>query len=312
MNKLTLAIAGQVYPFATAKLNFSLEKMAHQFDAELPPQWAFDKADTVEWMLNGVVIMRGQLDSTSTITDSGRRGLKIKGRSQTANMIDSRIQVDAIYGETFLGIAQRMAKDFGLSVKSSTEKAKKVIESYQINCESPLTSLSQLAKQKNLIMIERDGAILIEEPGQYQVENIALLDGENVSSFEIDRNWTDMFYQYEVQGQFGESDKAVVTYAGANPTRKKIIMADKSQDGESCQDRAEYERNLAIAKGLTVRCQIPGIFPELTGHQLNRLILAKSKVRSFEEKLLIKTVNISVAAQSQSTDVELFRPFAER
>jgi prophage tail gpP-like protein len=121
-----------------------------------------------------------------------------------------------------------------------------------------------------------------------------------------------MFYHYEVQGAWGEDTKAIVTYGGANTSRKRVIMADKLQDDESCQDRAEYEKNLAIAKGLTVKATVPGIWQELTGQSLNRLILVKSKKETFEEKLLIKSVSVTVNDKAQSTDVELFPPFAEK
>lgn len=311
MNKLTLSIAGKETPFFSAKIGYSLERLAHTFEAEIPFE-RFDKPEKVEWRLNGKVVMSGQLDTTSTRTDSGRRGLRITGRSLAANLIDSRIKMDAQYGQSFKALVTKVAGEFGLGVVSNSEKANEVIEEFQINCESPMASLAQLAKQKNLILIERDGAILIEVPGTYQVENIALIEGENLASFEIDRNWTDLFYHYEVQGPWEEGDKAVVTYAGANPVRKRVIMADKANDGASCADRAEYEKNLAIAKGLNVKATIPGIWLELSGIALNRLVLIKSVKQSFEEKLLIKSLSISVNDKSQQTDVELFRPFAEK
>lgn len=90
-----------------------------------------------------------------------------------------------------------------------------------------------------------------------------------------------------------------------------MIIADKLQDQVSCQSRAEYERDLAIARGLTVFTKIPGLHKEITNDILNKTILVKSIERNFEERLLIKSIQLSTTPKNQFTKISLFRPFRD-
>ncbi len=308
-SKLTLKISGQVIPFFKAQINFSLEQLAHTFEATIVYQ-TINAPLPVEWLLDGKPIFYGQIDgSTENSTGSGN-ALKIVGRSQTANFIDSRIKTDAVYNQNFDGLLSGLLKGYGLTVQNNVKTKIQPITEFQLNAESPLNGISQLAKHRNLTLIERTGKVLIERPGQFQITGLALEEGLNLESISINRNWAQQFAHYEIQGGWDDA-QAVVTDPNVNPNRKCVIIADKLQDQQACQDRAEYEKNLAIAKSLTVSGVVPGIHSELTGAAINKVIAVRSTKRSFSENLLIKTVSLMVSESTQTTKIDLFRPFKE-
>lgn len=308
-SKLTLKISGQQTHFFTANINFSLEQLAHTFEATIVYQ-KITAPLPVEWLLNGQPIFDGQIDSSSeSSTDSGSV-LKIIGRSQTANFIDSRIKTDAVYNQSFDALLAGLFAAYGLTVQNNVKTEIQPITEFQLNAESPLNGISQLAKHRNLMLIERVGKVLIERPGQFQITGLALEEGLNLESIDINRNWAQQYAHYEIQGGWDDA-QAVVTDSNVNPNRKCVIIADKLQDQQACQDRAEYEKNLAIAKSLTVSSKLPGLHPELTGAAINKVIAVRSKPRSFSENLLIKGVVLEVTESQETTKVDLFRPFKE-
>lgn len=309
MADLSLTINNQPVAIYSASLVFSIEQLAHTFDCMIEP-FKIDQPYPVEFKLSNTTILVGQIDISEDSSHPEKSQIKIKGRSSTANLIDSRIKVDAIYGQTLEQLLAKIAGEFGLDVKSNVQGNLSEVPEFQINAESPLSNLAQIAKQQNLILKENNGTIEIEKPGQFEIENILLEEGKNIQNLSITRNWANQFFHYEVQGAWDNAE-AIVKYDAANANRKKVIISDKLQDQKSCQQRAEYERDLAIAKSLTVTGTIPGLHAQLTGASLNKMMQVVSPFKEFNEKLLLKTLTLSISAESESSQVEFYRPFKE-
>lgn len=307
MNNLRVEINGQPVGFSAATVNFSIEQLAHTFDLTMPYS-AITNPLPVEAFLGRTKIFSGQIDGTSINTSADKSEMRVFGRSMSANLIDSRIKMDAVYNQDFDQLLKSVVTDFGLSVKNNFTGEMPEIFEFMINGESPVNSLATIAKQQNLTIIEDVGTLIIERPGELSMKNIRLEEGLNVKDLSIERNWSAQFYHYEVQGAW-DGAEAIVTYAPANTCRKKVIIADKLQSEESCRLRAEFERDLAIAKGLIVRGTVPGLHQELTGKTINKNIEFKSKLLT--ETLLVKSISLTANASQEETRFELFRPFKE-
>lgn len=309
MAKLTLFIDGKKHPYSKATVTMSIEQLAHTFDCDITPLPITRSLD-VEFKLDNETLFKGTIDGTDTITSSKNKGLRIFGRSQTANMIDSKIKMDAVYNQTLFELIKSIAGKFGLGAKNNVTTKLAEVPEFQINAESPVSNLAQIVRQQNLMIYESNGSIVIEKPGQFEIKNIRLEDGKNLTGFSIQRNWSDLFYHIEVQGAYDDTE-ATITYTPANSYRTKVIIADKLQDSESCKSRAEYERDLAIAKGLTVSGTVPGLHSELGVDAINKIMEVYSAEESFHEKLLLKSLTLNADSNSENTQVSLFRPFSE-
>lgn len=304
---LYLRISGQNQPFFDASVTFSLGQLAHSFRATIPFM-VINSPLFVQWYLDNQFLFNGQIDSVNESING--KTISISGRSQSANFIDSRIKTDAIYNQSFASILSTLLKDYGLGVQNNVKQTVADIPEFQINAQSPFNEIAQLAKHRNLHLIERNGSILIERPGQFSIQNLVLEEGENLENLDIKRNWSHIYHTYEIQNGW-DTGEATVTYQPANKSRKCVIIADKLQDQQACQDRAEYEKNLAIAKTLTVAANIPGLYKELSNQAINKMVQVKASSRNFSEKLLIKTITLNHSDTEKRTDIELFRPFME-
>ena len=308
MPNLTLHINEQQVPFTQANITFSIEQLAHTFSATIPSV-NISSPLPVQFKLDGTVIFSGQIDGAGDDTNGTSEQTSISGRSLSANLIDSRIKLDAIYNQQFDQLLERVVSPFGLSVRNEAGTLPEIPE-FQINAESPLDNLAQVAKQQNLMLIEDNGTIVIQRPGQNEEQNTVLEVGSNLDSLNVTRNFKDQFYRYEIQGAWDDAF-AVVNDDSVNASRIKVIIADKLQDQASCQTRAQYEKNIAIAKGLYATAALSGFHLALTGSAINKTISVKNPKKDFDETLLIKSVSISANDKSESTSVELFKSMGE-
>ncbi|BBN59309.1 phage baseplate assembly protein [Hydrogenovibrio marinus] len=308
MSKLNLFINNELVKHTSLSVTFSIEQLAHTFAATIK-KMKVKQPLPIEIKLDNTTIFKGQIDERDRSIDTSANKMSISGRSLSANLIDSRIKINAIYTQNLLQILKQIVPKFGLGAKSDVTKLPLVPE-FQLNAESPIPGLSQIAKQQKLMLIERDGNLVIQQPGQFKVTNLKLTEGINLKTINVKESFVDLFYHYEVQGAWDES-YAVVKYAGANTCREKIIISDKLQNQESCKLRAEYERDLAIAKGLHVSGTIPGLHSNMTGEELNKLIQVDIPSDEINEQLLIKTITLSETGTTRNTQIEFMRPFHE-
>ena len=310
MSTLTLLVAGKLTVFMNAELTFDIEQLAHTFSCTIEPM-AITSPLPVEFLLNHARVFIGTIDTVGTNTASSEYAMRLSGRSLSANMIDSKITMDALYDQPLPTLLASVASDFGLSVQSYVDpSALEVVEEFQINAESPVDNLAQIAKEQGVVLVERNGVLVLESPAHAALAGIRLEVGVNIESLAIERNFAKQFYHIEVQGQWDDAH-AVVTYAPANTQRKLVIVSDQLQSADSCLARANYERDLAIAQGVTVSTAIPGLFSALTGNAINRTVSVVDARQGFNEVMLIKSVSLSVSDTDAQTSLSLFRPFEE-
>ncbi|PJC85313.1 phage tail protein [Vibrio sp. HA2012] len=311
MKKLTLHINGSNVPFYKADLNYSVEQLAHTFNCTIPVM-TITQPLPVEFRLDDVLILTGQVDQVQSTTESSSQTVSISGRSKSANMIDSRITMDAIYDQPIDKLLHKLAKPFGLDVRCQVNHSTlSQVPEFQINAESPIENVAQLIREQGLMLIERKGVLTIENTAHATIAGIGLETGNNIENLSITRTFNKQFYRTEVQGAWDDAN-AVITSSGISNQRTMVIICDQLQSAEACLSRATYERDLAIAESLTASTNIAGLFPELTIDGLNRVIRVIDKQQEFNEMLVIKALGLSVSESSANTSVELFRPFKEQ
>ncbi|MFA0155419.1 phage tail protein [Vibrio sp. 10N.261.46.A3] len=309
MSVLTMRINGNYHAFYKADLSFSVEQLAHTFRCDIPFM-SIDEPLPVEFFLNDRLIFVGQVDSVDSKTSSGSQVLSVGGRSKSANMVDSRITMDALYDQDVETLLRKLAKPFGLGVKSQV-KNMPYIDEFQVNAESPVDNVAQLIREQGYMLIERNGVLTIEEPAHATVDGIGLEVGENVDSLAIKKTFNGLFHTTEVQGQWDDSN-ALAVMPSIHRSRTRVIICDQLQHADACFSRAQYEKNLSIAQSLVASSSIAELFPELAIDGLNRVIQVADPTQGFSEMLMIKSLGLSVSESSTSTSIELSRPFKEQ
>ena len=302
--KLTLLIAGKPTTFYQASIGYSLENLAHKFTCTIAPIAIFEPLNVAFYLENQCIFL-GQIDNIRSSTSSSEYAIELSGRSMSANMIDSRITMDAEYDQPLDKILSKVALDFGLTVHCDidVEKLKQVGE-FQINAESPIDNLVQLVREQGFLLLERNGKLVIEHHAHREITSIALEVGKNITSLDIERSFNTLFHCIEVQGAWDESF-AVQTHALVNKNRKKVIICDQLQSTEACLSRAIYEKNLAIAKSLRTSVTLPQLHLKLAIEGLNRSIRVIDEKQNFNETLVIQSLTLSVSGSEATTAITL-------
>lgn len=309
MSQLSLQINGEPVYFYQANINYSVEQLAHTFSCTIPTI-TIDEPLPVEFWLGEHLVLLGQIDKADSSTDDSAQTLSISGRSKSADMIDSRITMDALYEQDVEKLLRKLAKPFGLEVQSFVG-AMPLIPEFQITAESPVENVAQLIREQGFMLVERNGVLTIEHTAHAIIQGIGLEVGNNISSLDLSRDFSQQFHRFEVQGAWDDAH-AVVTSPGITPARTMVIICDQLQSADACLSRARYEQNLAIAKSLAASSSIADVFPELAIEGLNRVIRVMDKQQNFNEMLVIKALSLSVSESSASTTIELSRPFKEQ
>lgn len=311
MNQLTMQINGTAVPFYTADLNYSLEQLAHTFSCSIP---AMDIVDPlpVEFYLNDKLILTGKIDGVDSSTDSSSHSVNISGRSKSANMIDSRITMDALYDQPIDKLLRKLVAPFSLQVQCLVNASSlEPIAEFQINAESPVENIAQVIREQGFALVERNGVLTIEDTAHATIQGIGLEVGNNIEKLDISRKFDKQFHTIEVQGAWDDASASVIS-SDIDSSRTLVIISDQLQTEEACLSRANYERNLAIANSLTASSSIADIFQELAIDGINRVIRVIDKRQNFSEMLVIKALGLSVSESSASTSIQLARPFKEQ
>lgn len=311
MNKLTLRINGTTVVFYRADLNYSLEQLAHTFSCSIPVMNIVEPLPA-EFYLNDKLILTGQIDEVNSTTDSSNRTITISGRSKSANMIDSRITMDALYNQQIDKLLRKMAAQFNLNVQCLVNTSSlKTISEFQINAESPVENIAQLIREQGFVLVERNGVLTIENTAHATIQGIGLEVGNNIEKLDISRKFDKQFHTIEIQGAWDDASASVIS-SSIDSSRTMVIICDQLQTTEACLSRATYEKNLAIANSLTASSSIADIFPALAIDGINRVIRVIDKKQNFSEMLVIKALGLSVSESSASTSIQLARPFKEQ
>lgn len=306
MSKISLLIAGKETVFYSASITYSLEQLAHTFDVQIEPMQIGSPLN-VEFLLDGKSIFVGQIDTVGSSTTDSAYSINISGRSQSANMIDSRITMDASYNKDLTKLLRHLCLDFGLSVRSDVTT--QPVEEFQINAESPIDNIAQIVREQGFVLIERAGTLCIEKPAGTQAE-LTLEAGKNIQSLSIERNFSSLFHTIEVEGAWDDT-RGTATDTSINPQRKKVIIADQLHSTDACQSRADYEKGLGIANSFTASCTLPFITDELGLTQINNVIHLIDKKQNVNQKMLVRSISLSISDSEQSTALSLSMPFSE-
>ncbi len=311
MNQLSLRINGRIVTFYSAEINYSLDQLAHTFSCSIPIM-SIEQPLPVEFYLNNKLILTGQIDNVESSTEPSNKSMSIAGRSKSANMIDSRITMDALYNLTIDKLLNKLAAPFNLDTQCLvTASSLAEIFEFQINAESPVDNLAQVIREQGLVLVERNGVLTIENTAHAMVQGIGLEVGHNIENLTISRQFDKQFHTIEVQGAWDDSS-ATTTSSDIDSSRTLVIISDQLQTEEACLSRANYERDSAIAQSLTASSNIADIFPELAIDGINRVIQVIDKTQNFNEMLVIKALGLSVSESSATTTIQLSRPFKEQ
>jgi prophage tail gpP-like protein len=265
-----------------------LEQAAAQFSCSVSERttgapmepWVLRPGSPCSILLDGEVVITGYIDTYMPRYDANSHGVEIRGRSRTADFIDSAAIVPGGQFKqlSLLEIAERLAKPFGLSISPSAGMATEGPRPYPefVGPMPPLQDvqvqqgetchalLERLARLRGLLITDTaDGQLALTRVGS-RVAATALVQGANILGASAELDASQRFSEYTVKGQRANTDdredrttaaSAAVSAAGDSVRacvgavldsfvgryRPWLVTAETQVDDAMCQLRAAWE-----------------------------------------------------------------------
>jgi prophage tail gpP-like protein len=265
-----------------------LEQAAAQFSCSVSERttgapmepWVLRPGSPCSILLDGEVVITGYIDTYMPRYDANSHGVEIRGRSRTADFIDSAAIVPGGQFKqlSLLEIAERLAKPFGLTISPSAGMATEGPRPYPefVGPMPPLHDvqvqqgetchalLERLARLRGLLITDTaDGQLALTRVGS-RVAATALVQGANILGASAELDASQRFSEYTVKGQRANTDdredrttaaSAAVSAAGDSVRacvgavldsfvgryRPWLLTAETQVDDAMCQLRAAWE-----------------------------------------------------------------------
>lgn len=287
-----LRINGQSTPVTNGRFIDSMDTGADGFTAQIVvnPETQPDLFEAIKPKRFSpvTVYIENELALTGKLTkrkSAGKNVYNIAGWSNTFNFIDSALAPPYTYPNQDLHqIATAVAKQTGTPVKFDTEPGGQFKGATAAIGQSGFDFLAPLAKLRNqVISCTAEGELLFQEAntggqsvGSIIEDDPSSLIATDFSGNEIDDRKT--FKTIKVIGRTpGGSGEGLATDDNIPEPRHKIIRVSGQTPG-AMQETAEWEKNIAIIKALTLKIPVAGwLAPDKTIWKSNTLVSLQSQ-----------------------------------
>ena len=310
---VSLTVNGLDYSgWKSVRIEVGLERIARSFELSVTDIWPGSveqvrrivPGDLCEVRIGADLICTGYVDATPINYDGQGITIMIRGRSKTADLVDSSADNS---GGQFKGlsvevIAQKIAGQYGLKVLSEVATGA-VITDHQIQQgETAFESLDRIAKQRQILITDNAaGDVLLASPGSGGNASSGLELGVNILSASAGFDFTDVYSSYKVKGQKSGTDDSYGAQASqssgtavdSNIKRQRVLIVRQSgqADANTCQQRAAYEQQIRAAKANEIRYRVVG-WRQADGSlwRINQTVKITDVIMSVNKSLLISEI----------------------
>lgn len=277
--KAELYVGTEIYGgWQRVSVTRSIEQVANSFDLEVTERWPGQSTsrpirpgEKCTLKLDGETVITGYVDDAEPTYDRQSHGISVRGRDATGDLVDC----SAVYktGQWANAKLDRIAKDlctpFGIEVKVEVDVGD-AFTSFKLEPgETAFECIERAARLKAVLLVsDGEGNLVITRAGKDRSES-ALLEGQNILSARGQFSWKDRFSTYIVKGhdRIALDADAVASHIAPTATatdeaitryRPRIILADDHGNKTRFRDRAEWERNVRMGRGLRGSITVQG------------------------------------------------------
>lgn len=187
---LTLVANGrQMKGWTGVRVTRGVERMPSDFDLlmteRFPRDWyevEVNPGDTCQVLLGSDVVLTGYIDTYIPEIDGGRHQVRVAGRGKCEDLVDcsAEWQGGQISGSTVLGIAQKLAAPYGITVTGAANVGNPVPQ-FNVNWgETAWEIIERLCRIAALLAYEdQNGNLVLAQVGS-QTHASAIVEGQNV------------------------------------------------------------------------------------------------------------------------------------
>lgn len=329
---VTLTVNGFDYSgWKSIRIEAGIERMARSFELSVTDLWPgvshirrIQPGDLCEVAIGSELVCTGYVDATPVNYDGSGITIMIRGRSKTADLIDSSAdnKTGQFKGQKVEVIAAKMAAQYGINVVVETDTGDAVTDHQIQQGETVFESLDRLAKSRQILITDNAaGDVVLVSPGSGGESFSGLALGDNVLSASAGFDFTEVYSQYTVKGQKSGTDdsyganaaQSTGTALDSNIKRRRVLIVrqDGQADNSTCKQRADYEQQIRIAKAGEIRYRVAG-WRQANGAlwTINRSVFIDDGIMEFTGNLLISEVMYTLDDSGMITELVTIPPEA--
>lgn len=331
-DRVELLVDGQLYQgWEQASITRAMDACAGTFNLTVSDRWspgmqpvAIEPGDTCEVRVGGQVVVTGYVDLVRPSFGADMHSIQVQGRDKSGDLVDCSAvhKPDEWKNIGLLQLAEKLAKPFGVAVKSETDLGAPLALVKLQHGETVLEAINRHAKmRKVLVMPDGKGGILLTRTGARRAA-LELVQGSNILRANGTLDWSERYSEYIVKGQAGYSSNttgkteahasATVKDAYVDRYRPLLITCDTEANNGSTKDRATWEANTRIGKSAQASITVQGWRQGVGGSlwEPNTLIRVRSVWLGLDGEMLIRQVTFDKDASGTTTKLDVVSPQA--
>lgn len=318
-HEVQLEVGGIAYGgWTSVDITRSIAQMTGEFSLRLAAKertgaedWRIADGAECRLSLNGTALITGYIDSVTRYVSSDERGIDIRGRDRTADLVDcSAVHTPGSWrGRKLEQIAKELIEPFGIELKIVGDTGAPFKKFALQQGETVFAAIERMARYRGLVAWSTgDGTLTIGNPDNGLRIGL-LVEGDNVLDAFGRREQADRYSDYIVKGQASGDDErngrtvAQVKGEAKDPAvaryRPLLIVGEEQSDRAALTRRAEWEAAVRSGQSTPAQITIAGWLTH-TGQPFFHGARAYCEVPSadIEGDLLIETVRFVRDAES--------------
>ncbi len=323
-----VSVAGVRYSgWQRGSLQLTMSELANSFELEYVAggKRVADRAlypgDAVAVRIDGHDVIRGHVDTTDDEDAAEDLRLRVAGRSATADLVDCSAVKQSFGRQTALGIAQAVAKPFGIVVRAESDVGEPFPVFSVQQGETCADVILRAAQPRGLYPYAVGGELVLGRAGATRTATRLVRGQYPLLRTARSDSWYSRYSEYVFRGQVRGTDdrhgraasqlKSSVTDPEITRYRPLLIQVEARGQGDLVT-RAEVARNQRIGQGHTVRCVLLGLTTaEGTPWRPNMLVDLDNPALDLRETMLTSVVRMRFGeGDAEETELELVPPIA--
>jgi prophage tail gpP-like protein len=329
MDELTLSVGGRdLTGWTEVRVTRGIERCPSDFDIRLTERYpgeaeAFvvQDGDACVVKLGDDVVLTGYVDRPVYSISPAQHAVTIVGRNKCEDLVDCSAEWPGgqISGADALGIAQKLAAPYGITVSAPGSKGVQVQQFNLMIGETAWEIIERVCRYGALLAYDQpDGNLLLAQAGSV-VAASGFTEGQNVQfaamTFSADQRFSDYqcFQQsMDVLGDIGEGGNLLATAKdpGVRRHRLRMIISESPGGGQDfAQRRVTWEANRRIGRAAQINL-VTDSWRDAAGalwapNTLVPLALPSLKCGSEDEKVVWLITEVSYRRDSAGTSCAL-------
>lgn len=329
MSRCDLMVDGTAYAgWQTVTVTRSIERAAAGFQLEVTERWggqpdrrAIRPGAACAILLDSEVVIDGYVDTVSPRYEPQQHTVRISGRERIGDLVDCAAVVDGgheLAGLNLAEIAAKLCQPYGIAVANQVGDLGKPFDRFAIEPgESAWEAIERACRHRGVLATgDGKGTLLLTRAGRGGRAAAALELGRNVlaagGSFSHQERYSLIVArgQREAEDILGADEAASpaarVTDPAVRRYRPKVIISERTGDGVTLADRAEWQRRVSAGRGTRVTYDVQGWRAAGGLWAANQLVRVRDSYLDLDGELLIVAVTFALDEQEGTkTSLEL-------